>query len=126
MVSGKRVFWSTILGIIAGILCYLLGRGSVDPYPTWMVITTVLNRTLIGFCIGTSGLRWHWAGHGIFWGLLISLLIAIPALGKNPATGESSPQGFALLLIAGVIWGFFIELFTSKVFKAPVSEARSA
>lgn len=120
MVSGKRVFWSTVLGIIAGVLCYLMGKGSFKPYPTWMVITTILNRALIGFCIGTSSLRWHWAGHGIFWGLLISLLMAIPAL------GEGSAQGFFLLMIAGAIWGFFIELLTSKVFKAPVAEARSA
>jgi hypothetical protein len=115
LVSGKRVFWATVLGLIAGILCYLMSRGSVDPYPAWMAIITVLNRTLIGFVIGVSCLRGHWAAHGIFWGLLISLLMAIPAL------GDGSIQGFFLVMIAGAIWGFLIELFTSKVFKAPAS-----
>lgn len=113
MVTGKRVFWSTILGLISGVLCYLLGRGAVDPYPTWMAIVTVLNRTLIGFVIGISALRGNWAVHGIFWGLLISLLLAIPAL------GEGSASGFFMLMIGGAIWGFLIELFTSKVFRAP-------
>lgn len=113
MVSGKRVFWATILGLIAGILCYLMGRGSVDPYPAWMALVTVLNRTLIGFVIGISGLRGNWAVHGIFWGLLISLLLAIPAL------GDGSTQGFFMLMIGGAVWGFLIELLTSKVFKAP-------
>ena len=113
MVSGKRVFWSTILGLIAGIICYLMGKGSVDPYPAWMALVTVLNRTLIGFVIGISGLRGHWAAHGILWGLLISLLLAIPAL------GEGSTQGFFMLMIGGAVWGFLIELLTSKVFKAP-------
>jgi hypothetical protein len=120
LVSGKRVFWTTVLGIIAGILCYLMSRGSVDPYPTWMVLTTILNRAFIGFCIGASGLRWHWVGHGIFWGLLISLLMAIPAW------GEGSFRGFFLLMIAGAVWGFLIELLTSKVLKAPAAGASSA
>ena len=113
MVSGKRVFWATILGLIAGIICYLMGKGSVDPYPTWMAVVTVLNRTIIGFVIGTSCLRGNWAVHGIFWGLLFSLLLAIPPL------GEGSTQGFFMLMIGGAIWGFLIELLTSKVFKAP-------
>lgn len=120
MVRGKRVFWTTILGLIAGVLCYLMGRGSVDPYPTWMAIVTVLNRTLIGFVIGTSGLRGHWAAHGIFWGLLISLLMAIPVL------GEGSTAGFFLIMIAGAVWGFLIELFTSKIFKTPAAEESPA
>lgn len=115
MVTGKRVFWSTVLGLIAGVLCYLLGKGSVDPYPTWMAIVTVLNRTVIGFIIGISGLRGNWAIHGIFWGLLISLFMAIPAL------AEGSTNGFFMIMIAGAIWGFLIELFTSKVFKAPAA-----
>lgn len=120
MISGKRVFWTTALGIIAGILCYLMSRGSVDPYPTWMVLTTVLNRAFIGFCIGTSGLKWHWVSHGIFWGLLISLLLAIPAW------GEGSFMGFFLLMIAGAVWGFLIELLTNKVFRAPAAKESSA
>jgi uncharacterized membrane protein len=113
LVTSKRVVWSTILGLITGILCYLMSKDSVDPYPGWMVFTTIFNRTLIGFCIGTSGLRWNWVLHGIFWGLLVSLLMAIPAWGAG------SFQGFYLIMIAGAVWGFLIELFTSKVFKAP-------
>ncbi|MCK4272142.1 hypothetical protein KAU04_04950 [bacterium] len=120
LISGKRGFWATVLGIISGILCYLLGRGSIPYYPTWMVIVTILNRALIGFCIGTSSLRLPWAVHGIFWGLLISLMMAIPAW------GQGSSQDFFLLMIAGAIWGFFIELFTSKVFKAPAVKTGSA
>jgi hypothetical protein len=111
LVSGKRVFWATVLGIVAGILCYVMGRTSYD-FTTLTIITTILNRTLIGFLIGISSLRWPWAAHGIFWGLLISLLIAIPALGEGP-------QRFFLFMIAGAVWGFLVELFTTKVFTAP-------
>jgi hypothetical protein len=113
MVTSKRVVWSTILGVITGVLCYLMSRGSIDPFPGWMVFTTIFNRVLIGFCIGASGLRWNWILHGIFWGLLISLLMAVPAW------GEGSFEGFYLIMIAGAVWGFLIELFTSKIFKAP-------
>jgi len=115
LISGKRAFWATVLGIISGILCYLLGRGSVPYYPTWMVIAIILNRGLIGFLIGISALKWGWAVHGIFWGLLISLMIAIPAWGGG------NGQAFSLFMIAGAIWGFLIELFTNKIFKAPAA-----
>ena len=115
MVTGKRVFWTTILGLIAGVLCYLLGKRPVEDYPSWMAIVTVLNRTIIGFVIGISGLRGNWAIHGIFWGLLISLMIAIPSL------DEGNTSGFFMLMIAGAVWGFLIELLTSKVFKAPAA-----
>lgn len=120
MVKGKRVFSSTILGVIAGILCYLMSKGSVSPFPGWMVFTTIFNRTLIGFSIGTSGLRWSWMWHGLFWGLLISLLMAVPAWGAG------SFRGFYLIMIAGAVWGLLIELLTSKVFKAPAEKTSSA
>jgi hypothetical protein len=112
LVTGKRVFLSTVFGIVTGILCYLMSRGSMAVFPGWMVFTTIFNRTLIGFSIGASGLRWNWIWHGIFWGLLISLLMAVPAWGAG------SFRGFYLIMIAGAVWGFLIELFTSKVFKA--------
>lgn len=114
--TGKRVITTTILGVIAGILCYLLSKDSVVPYPGWMIFTTIFNRVLIGFCIGVSGLRWHWIANGIFWGLLISLLMAVPAW------GEGSFEGFYLIMIAGAVWGFLIELFTSKIFRAPARQ----
>jgi hypothetical protein len=113
LVNGRRLFWATLMGIAAGVLCVILSDGSTDSHPTWMVIAIIFNRGLIGFLIGISILRWGWAVHGIFWGLLISLMIAIPAWGGG------NGQGFFLFMIAGAIWGFLIELFTSRVFKAP-------
>jgi len=113
LATGKRIIWSTVLGAITGVLCYLMSKDAIDPFPGWMVFTTIFNRTLIGFCIGTSRLRWNWVLNGIFWGLLISLLMAVPAW------GEGSFQGFYLIMIAGAVWGFLIEMFTSKIFKAP-------
>ncbi|MFC1682982.1 hypothetical protein ACFL0G_02075 [Candidatus Zixiibacteriota bacterium] len=113
MVNPRRLFWATLMGITAGVLCVILSGGPANSYPTWMVIGIIFNRGLVGFLIGISTLRWGWAAHGIFWGLLISLMIAIPAWGGGDG------QAFFLFMIAGAVWGFLIELFTSKTFKAP-------
>lgn len=46
--SLKRFFIATILGFIAGLICYYGGRGKVE-YTAGLTAATILNRTLIGF-----------------------------------------------------------------------------
>jgi uncharacterized membrane protein len=80
-----------------------------------------MNRTFIGFMIGISCWRMHWALHGIIIGLLGSLPIAAPLVGKS-----STVMGFVLIMIAGIVWGFLIELLTTVVFKAPMRTIEAA
>jgi hypothetical protein len=51
--SAKRLILSTLLGVLAGIVCYLLSKGNMT-YTSGMIAGVILNRTLIGFVIGIS------------------------------------------------------------------------
>jgi len=113
MVSGKRVAISTLFGFIAGILCVLLGKW-------WLKLNiglssflmVLLHRALIGFVIGISALRIHWLFHG----LLIGFIVGIPAVDFLAIIKGDLNSG--LYFLFSPIWGVFIELFTSVVFKA--------
>jgi hypothetical protein len=117
MVSGKRVAISTLFGFIAGILCILLGRFWLKLDITLSSSLMVLfHRALIGFVIGISALRIHWLWHG----LLIGLIVGIPAV-DLPAIIKGDVNS-GLYLLFSPIWGVFIELFTSVVFKAKAKD----
>ena len=108
----KRLVITTILGLIAGILCYLGGKSSGVDYNLSMTMETIFNRAIIGFLIGISAWQMNWALHGIVMGFI----------GGCPLWLASAQGGTGVLvtmLIASIAWGFLIELFTTKVFKAP-------
>lgn len=112
MSGNKRILLATLFGVISGLFCYLgaISLGIEIGLDDLMMI--LLHRTLLGFVIGISSLRWHWVLHGI----LLGLIIGIP----NPhffkmLHGELS---CGLYFLMGAVWGFFIELFTSVIFKA--------
>ena len=120
--NAKRFWISLILGIIAGFICAYGGNDQTpeDVRPMWFV-TVVLNRALIGFIIGISSWRIPWHLHGILIGAIGSLPISLPFL-VNPDGGLAP---CLIYIIAGIVWGFLIELTTSKVFKAPMNELSS-
>lgn len=102
----KRLAVCTVLGLIAGVLCYLGGKyGSGIQFSTFLALATVTNRGFIGFAIGISRWRIPWFLHGIIIGLLGTLPLALPALDYPGAV-----KGFVIFLVFGGIWGFFIEL----------------
>ena len=106
--SLKRVILSTLLGVLAGIVCYLLSKGNMA-YTSRMIAGTILNRTLIGFVIGISGWKKiSWWLHGIIIGLIVTSLMAVYV----PLTGA------IMLLVAGAVYGLLIELIVTKLFKA--------
>jgi hypothetical protein len=107
--SAKRLILSTLLGALAGVVCYLLSKGNMT-YTSGMIAGVILNRTLIGFVIGISGWKKtvYWL-HGIIIGLIVTSLMAVYA----------SLQGAIMLLVAGAVYGLLIELIVTKLFKAP-------
>ena len=122
MVYAKRLIIALILGILAGLACAFLSKPSLVAstiLPAAMIPSTMchiaMNRTLIGFIIGVSAWRMHWAVHGIVIGFIGSLAMAAPMVGEPGQAG-----GFILMLIGGIVWGFLIELLTTVVFKAPM------
>ena len=112
MTGNKRILLATLFGVISGLLCYLGARiiGIEMGLDDLMMI--LFHRTLLGFVIGISSLRWHWALNGV----LLGLIIGIP----NPHffTMLHGNLSCGLYFFMGAVWGFLIELFTSVVFKA--------
>jgi len=113
MFNKKRLFIATILGIISGLACWILAS-SEGPTTWFFALSTILSRTLIGFAIGISVLKIKWWLHGIVMGLLFSLPMALQGF------YVPGREAFIFLgtIIMGIVYGFFIELFTTVVFKA--------
>ncbi len=78
---------------------------------TWVL----LNRTLMGFTIGVSRLRLHWAWHGLLMGAITGSLFSY----YTAYTGRPVTVVLAVS-VASLVYGLLIELFTTVVFKQPV------
>ena len=107
---GLRVLVTTVLGFIFGIVCWLLAS-SGGPMPAAFAWSIILSRTLLGFVIGISAWKINHVLHGIILGFIVSIPMAVSALGTN---------GFKVFLgtlIMGIIYGFLIELITHFVVK---------
>ena len=78
------------------------------------LISSIGNRILIGLVIGISAWRIHYLLHGALMGLIVTLSISIGIL-------LDSVAGFLMFTVAGLIYGFLIELFATKVFKAKMT-----
>ena len=115
MVYTKRLGISTLSGIVMGLLCWMGGAKAGVAFTGGMVAGTILNRAFIGFVIGISTLTWHYLAHGVVIGVIGSL----PMAAFSPNT-----RGFVMILLFGAIWGLLIELITTKVFKAPMGQAK--
>ena len=118
MASRKRISIATLFGFLSGIFCYLLGR-------YWLGIDISLSsffmllahRTMLGFVLGISALKWNWALHGI----LIGLIVGIPDIHFFYMIRGGINSGVYFLF--GAIWGLMIEFFTSIVFKAKLAHS---
>jgi hypothetical protein len=113
MIHPRRIVIATLFGLISGALCYTGGRFilgiDILPSTTFLIFT---HRSLLGFVLGISALRWHWAVHGI----VIGLVVGVP---ENHFVymldGEITGAAY---FFAGPVYGLVIEFFTSVVFKA--------
>jgi hypothetical protein len=110
MVYAKRVVSTTLLGVVAGILCWQGGVGAGIVYTPALIAGTILNRTFVGFVIGISALRWHYLAHGALLGTLGSLPMAM---------FSPDVRGAIMLTMYGALWGALIEIAATKALKAP-------
>lgn len=110
----KRVLIATACGVVAGLLCVTVGT-ALGLNPTLQSLGwALLNRTLLGFVIGISALRLHWAWHGCLMGLLVGSLFSYSAW------MFAGPVWLVAGILAGsIIFGLLIELFTTVVLKQP-------
>ena len=109
--KSTRLVTTTLLGVAFGIICMLLSKFSAGVVYWPMGVSFLLHHTVMGLVIGISSLKMNWAIHGTFWGGVFGLFLAISRIGTT--------QEAWLVFIAVVIWGFLIEVLTTKAFKRP-------
>ncbi len=118
--KGLRLISSVILGTIFGIICWL--GITYSPFggfqmTTAVILGTILNRTLIGFCIGISNWKnMNYLVHGLLMGLLVTIPLSI-----FPLVDGQILMGFVSLEIAGAVYGLLTELIVTKLLKAPIA-----
>ena len=115
----KRLIIATILGVIFGFVCYGMASSGQGKISTILAINIILGRVLIGFGIGISRFSMkHWSLHGLIMGLIFSLPAGFGALLAPENPEFSHTMMFVATIVMGMIYGFFIELITSVIFKA--------
>jgi len=110
----KRIIIATLFGLVAGGLCATATYyGGIMKFTTVSLLWILLNRTVMGFVIGTSALKLHWAWNGIVMGLVVgSIFSYFLYMNVGGIVPLISPVGNA-------IFGLMIEFFTTVVFKQP-------
>jgi hypothetical protein len=111
--TGKRVVVCTLFGLVAGVICWLgsyLAGNAPLPFTAGVILAILFNRAFIGFAVGISAWRTHWAVHGVVVGLVGSLPVSV-----YPLFTPDGFLGFLIYELAGGVWGFLIELGASAV-----------
>ena len=104
----KRLIYSVLLGILAGLFCYFGGKyGAHIVFSKRMIAGTLLNRTLIGFVIGITSWKLNYVLRGAMIGILISSLMAIYA----------PLQGAVMFTLFGMVYGIVIDWLVTGVMK---------
>ena len=101
--------------MIAAAICIggMASGGRVELTPI-IISTGIGNRILPGFVIGISNWRINFLLHGAIIGFLVTFSLSVGII-------FTSLQGFAMYTVAGIIYGVMIELFATKVLKAPMA-----
>jgi len=117
----KRIAIAILFGLVAGVLCATGGFNSgIMKFSVITLVWVLLNRAVMGFAIGASGLKLHWAWNGIVMGLTVGSIFSY-SLFMNGGLGIIPLVNF----FVNGLFGLMIEFFTTKVFKQP-SPARAA
>lgn len=111
----KRVLVATLFGLVAGGICATAAFSiPLMPFSAVALGWILLNRAVMGFAIGASGLKLHWAWNGILVGVVVGEIFSY-FLFMN-----AGPRWLVVGPIGNAIFGLMIEFFTSVVFKQRV------
>ena len=111
----KRIVIATLFGVVAGAICATLtAAGHLLTLTPVLTVWILLNRAVMGFAIGTSALKLHWAWNGIVMGLVVGSIFSY-FLFMTPGTGMLP----VVTPIGNALFGLMIEFFTTVVFKQP-------
>jgi hypothetical protein len=118
----KRIIIATLFGLVAGGLCATMAfSAGLLKFTTVNLVWILLNRAVMGFAIGTSGLKLHWAWNSIVMGLVVGSIFSF-FLFMNVGPGVLP---VANLLIGNPIFGLMIGFFTTVVFRQPATPSLS-
>ena len=118
----KRIVTATFFGLLMGAVCAsLLFASGIMKFAVITLVFVLLNRAVMGFAIGISGLKMHWTWNGVVMGIAVGSIFSY-FLFMNLGMGILPLVNF---LVNGFIFGLMIEFFTTVVFKQP-SPARAA
>ena len=110
-----RIAVSMFFGLVAGSICASGAFYSgMLKFSAIALIWVLLNRVVMGFAIGASGLRVHWAWNGIIVGIATGSIFSYFLFMTNGA-GVLPVVNF----FVNGIFGLMIEFFTTVVFKQP-------
>ena len=111
----KRVIITVVLGLIFGCVSWVVCNYAMGhTQPVSINVMMILTNGLLGFCIGISSLRWHWAIHGIVLGVLFGIIMGLVAVAQG--------SQFIWPLIFGLAYGFLIELIATVALKAGIAK----
>ena len=109
----KRITVATLFGLVAGAICATaMFSGGILKFSVVLLLWTLLNRAVMGFAIGASGLKLHWAWNGIVMGIVVGSIFSYSlfmTLGAGPLP--------VINFFANGIFGLLIEFFTTVVCK---------
>jgi hypothetical protein len=109
----KRVIITVILGLIFGCVSWVVCNYAMGHrQPLSINLMMIFTNGLLGFCIGISSLRWHWAVHGLVLGGLFGITMGLVA--------SAQESQFIWPLIFGFVYGILIELIATVAAKAGI------
>ena len=110
----KRVVIATLFGLVAGVICATGAHyGHLLKITAVTLVWVLLNRTVMGFAIGISSLKVHWAWNGIVMGVVVGSIFSY-FLFMNLGL-----KMLPLVSIGNAIYGLLIEFFTTVVCRQP-------
>lgn len=115
----KRIIIAILFGLVAGCICAGGGLAAgIFKLTAVNVVWVLLNRGVMGFAIGISDLKLHWAWNGILLGLVVGSIFSYALF------MDVGPKllPFMNFFVNG-LFGLMIEFFTTVVFKQPAESA---
>ena len=115
----KRIIIATLFGLVAGCICAGGGLAAgIVKFTAVNILWVLLNRGVMGFAIGVSALKLHWAWNGILLGLVVGSIFSYSLF------MDFGPKLLPLInFFVNGLFGLMIEFFTTVVFKAQAASA---
>jgi hypothetical protein len=116
----KRIVVAIFFGLVAGAICASGAfYGHLLKFSLVTLLFILLNRAVMGFAIGASGLKLPWAWNGILMGIAIGSIFSYFMF----LTNGPGPLPVVNFFVNG-LFGLMIEFFTTVVFKQPAVAVR--